>query len=577
MAQYSAEKKIRGQTGISKMSDPRNHPEWTTNGIYTTNNNSSHSQTMTVKITMNGTKMEITAKIDPHSFYTILNEHPGKSLLGDEIEIATKSGKKKAYGNIVTGTIHIDDRPTSEQIIYVRTFPKTVIGWKQLRDLGLMQADTDTDFVVDVPPVRIEGRTDPGYFHQGYLYKPLIDDARRVIASWVRKGLIERCNSVCNAPISLSTKSNGKVKIHFKFRDLNECSEEEPPHPKFHVVKAIEAITLGKYYSVFKLYYAEWQIPLDTYTKYKTAFTFMGKQYVWNRLQGKYKNTMSRLSEALEKVLERLPQNLWKRVTYYTDTFLISAETKEECDTFTYKLMHHLQGSGFEISQTQKSKPIVSFLGKEISEDGIRQGKDFIQKVKNIKSPRDSHELKEILGLLNGAFAYTPGFSILSHRLYKLTSNKHKFHWDEKSESALGLLKKQVLLNRFVVPALTTKEPCTVEIFVKEGAWMAQILNSTKKPYRFDSGVLRPTKKAEIFAIQELKAMKHVWNKHRHVLECRDVEWEVESQEIAGYEDDLDSVPKRQSHNLDFLKTPGCKIKVVQGERKPPIPWPQNL
>lgn len=531
---------------------------------------------MTVTININGKKVEILARRDPHSFYTILNVDPEEDdLLGDPIRI----GEEKAAGRVVTGTIYINGRATAGQMVYVRTFPHTVIGWKQLHDLGLMPGDTQRDFVVHVPPVLIAGDTDPKRSPRGHLTNHLIADARRVIASWERKGLIERSSSACNAPISLTSKPNGKVKIEFYYADLNARSETEPPHPGTHRPRAIESVTLGRFYSVFRLFYAEWQIPLDTHTKYKTAFTFLGKQYVWNRLPGDYKNKNSRASAALEKVLDQLPQNMKKRLTYFIDTVLISADTAEECRTFTDKLWRHLEENSFQIRQALcwMCEPTVQYLGREITQDGVRLGKDFIRKVKNMKSPRSAKELTSILRCLNDAGQYTPGIGIYSKALSEGTKKNGQFQWDGECQGAWVRLKGEVLVNRSVVPGLG-EEPCTVQIFVKDEAWMAQILNAAKKPYRFASGVFPPLKKKNNLAMRELKAMKEVWNKHKRVLESREVEWEVESPEIPGYKDDHDSIPNGRRLNLDVLKSQGCKIKVVPpGGRTPPIPWPQNL
>ncbi|XP_073499549.1 uncharacterized protein [Phyllobates terribilis] len=543
------------------MMEARNHPK---------------KQTMTVKISVNGNEMKITAIVDPHSFYTILNVCPGEMFLGEHLRIALKNGKKKADGRSVSGPIYINDQATIEQIIYVDSISESVIGWKQLHDLGLMQAYVQQGYVIDVPPVVIEEVSDPSHFHQGYLRKELLDHARRVIASWVRNGLVERCNSVCNSRISLGMKPNGKVKIKFHYTDLNETSVKEPPHAQEHLPKAIEGITVGKYYSVFLLFYAEWQIALDTYTKYKTAFTFLGKQYVWNRLPGRFQNKNTRLSAALEKVLDKLPGKVRKRVTYYIDTILISGETEEECRQFTDTLWHHLRDNGFEIrpAQCQTCQPAVKFLGREVTENGVTLGRDFIRTVKNMKEPRNASDLRSILGCLRDASQYTPGFGIFSKTLNKLSKDDSTFLWDGKSKEALALLKEQVLQKRFLVPGLAENEACTVQIFVKYGSWMAEILNSAKRRYRFGSDVFSTLKKEDRFVTQELKAMKEVWNKFKRVLQNREVEWEVESPEM----DDPDSIVNEKRLKLDFLKEVGFKIKVVPAsDRKPLIPWPENL
>ncbi|XP_073419812.1 uncharacterized protein [Dendrobates tinctorius] len=543
--------------------------------------NHQKNHTMTVKISMNGNEMKITAIVDPHSFYTILNVFPGERFLGEDLTIALQNGKEKADGRFVLGPIYINDQATSEQIIYVEHIPQTVIGWKQLHDLGLMQDYVHQGYVIDVPPVVIkEVVSDPGSFHQGHLKMELLYDARKIIASWVRNGLVERNNSICNSRISLNWKPNGKVKIKFNYKDLNESSVKELPHPREHRPKAIEGITLGKYYSVFHLFYAEWQIPLDTYTKYKTAFTFLGKQYVWNRLPGRFQNKNARLSDAMEKVLDKLPGNVRKRVTYYIDAILISGETEKECREFTDKLQHHLIDNCFEIrpAQCQTCQPAVKFLGREVTEDGVTLGRDFLQKVKNMKEPRNASDLRSTLGCLRDASQYTPGFGIFSKTLNNLSNQDSTFRWDGKLKEELALLKEQVLRNRFLVPSLAENEGCTILIFVKYGAWMAEILNSAKRPYRFGSNVFPPLKKEDRHVTQELKAMKEVWNKFERVLQNREVEWEVESPEIARYMDDPDSFENEKRLKLDFLNKEGFKIKVVPAnDRKPIILWPENL
>ncbi|KAM4022351.1 uncharacterized protein ACNLHF_027498 isoform 1-T2 [Anomaloglossus baeobatrachus] len=537
---------------------------------------------MIVRISVNGEEMERMATEDPHSFYTILNECPEDVHLGEEaITIALKNGKEKVTGRLVMCPIYINGQETTGQIIYVQTFQKIVIGWKQLHDLGLMQAKAQEGYVVDVPPVlikEVKKFQDPGSFHQGYLRKELLDHARRVIASWERNGWIERCKSVCNSRISLDIKPNGKVKIKFHYWDLNETSEKDSPHPQEHRPKAIEGITLGKYYSVLHLFYAEWQIALDTYTKYKTAFTFLGKHYVWNRLPGKFQNKNTRVSDAVEKVLDKLPVSVRKRVTYYIDVLLISGETKEECSQFTDKLWHHLSDNCFEIrpAECQLCQPAVKFLGRKVTENGVTLDRDFLQKVKNMKEPKSASDLRSNLACLRDASQYTPGFGILSKSLNKLSKQDDTFIWDGKSKEALALLKKQVLQIRFLVPGLAENEACTVKIFVNDGAWMAEIQNSAKKPYRFDSGVFPLLKKKDNLVTQELKAMKEVWSKFQRVLKNREVEWEVESPEIARYVEDPDSIINEKHLKLDLLKEKGFKIKVVPaGDRKPIIPWPE--
>lgn len=534
---------------------------------------------MTVTIRRNGQEIKIEAVCDDCSFYTILNVCPGKVEMKND-DFFLDKGTEIIYGKVITGEMYFNGTPTKENIIFAKDQPENIIGWYQLKDMGLLKVNPNNKHVIIVPPVILDNVPKPKFAGEVYLKKHLISDAKRVIASWVRNGIIERCNSVCNSPVTLTVKPvNGKVKILFHYSELNESKSSESTGWEASRHEVIASVKLGESYSVLRLYYGEWRIPLDTNTKYKTTFTFLGKKYVWNRLPGKYCKTPEILTKTLSQVLDRLPPNVREHVTFFRDSMLISANTKKECLEFTDHLSSHLEDSGFEIHEKVKQicQKKVEYLGREICPEGIRLGPSYLEKVRDISSLRGAKELKKILGMLEDARRFTPGFGVFASILYQLVNEKD-FYWNEMHKKALDDLIKEILKNRLIVPGLSENESCTVEVFVKNNVWMAEVYNSARKQHCSLSGTLKPVKNPQKLEVKELKAMKEAWGTMGKELKDREIIWEVQCPEVASYQRDPSSVEVNKKLDLSFLLSPQHKIKVVNpSSRKPPIKWPEYV
>ncbi|KAM4720763.1 uncharacterized protein WCC33_007219 [Rhinophrynus dorsalis] len=530
-----------------------------------------HQITPTIYQTVTIEGMEVRAKIDPNSVCTILKDLPKGAQLGEKMEIPLDNGNDCVSGRTFQGKLCINGRLTGGLIIYAPSYPENVIGVKQLCDLEMITVKMMTR-TVNVTPVVIKG-SDPPRARQPYLKRDLMEQANLVIKRWESQGIIERANSPCNSPIKLVRKPNKKVKILFNFHMLNQCSEAIPG-TEINRKKAISGIKLGSYYSFIQLHYGEWHIPLDKSTKYKTAFTFRGQQYVWNRLPQGFKNTTVILHKTLGQILEKLPQEIKKRLTYYVDVILISGNTKTECHNFTTEVRCHLEDNGFEINRAnfKVCKSTVEFLGREVHPEGIKLGRNYLQRVQNVKSPQNVKELQKILGLLNDAVKHTPRYRVLCKSLNKLLRKNCPWIWSNEEETVLNTLICQILKNRMAVPGLNDGEKCTVQIFVDDEDWMAEILNSEKKPYQSEGGIFTPYERKQNIEIRELKAMKRVWDKNKDILEDREVEWHVVSPLVTRYQNNSEHQERNIKGNFSFMYRPEHKVIVIPAAiHKPPL------
>ncbi|XP_012817066.1 uncharacterized protein LOC105947003 [Xenopus tropicalis] len=505
--------------------------------------------------------MQVRAKLDPCSVYTILNKIPQGAQLGDRIDIHPENENESGVGNLIQGQITINNKLTEGQIVFIPHYPENIIGLIQIFNLDMISI-TMKKKCVNVTPVMITGNN-PKKLRQPYLNKALMNRASSVLKRWEMQGIIERDRSPCNSPIYLDKCHNGKFTILFNFHKLNECSEAIPAK-EMNRNNSIANIALGKYYSFIKLHEGQWHIPLDKATKYKTAFTFRRTQYVWNRLPQGFKNTSIILHKSLGHILDKLPAEIRSRVTYYVDVILISGDTEADCHKFTAELKCHLEDHGFEIHRESliACTPVLEFLGKEIHPEGIKLGRTYLQKVRNVKSPQSLLQLKQLLGLLTDAAKHTPRFSIMCKDLNVLLRKGNQWIWGAKEQTALRTLQQKILDNRMLVNGLHDGEKCTVQMSVHGEEWEAEILNSKMKPYQFDSGICDSNKYEQNIGIQELTAMSRVWKNYKSLLKDREIKWRVTSPLVAQYQTNPESLCVNKNTDLAFLFSSNHKIIV---------------
>lgn len=86
----------------------------------------------------------------------------------------------------------------------------------------------------------------------------------------------------------------------------------------------------------------------------------------------------------------------------------------------------------------------VEYLGHEVSEFGIKAGKDKISCVKNFPTPKNVHEIRQFIGLASYFRKFIPKFSIIATPLTNLTKKDLDFVWSEDQENAFQVLKENL-------------------------------------------------------------------------------------------------------------------------------------
>lgn len=133
----------------------------------------------------------------------------------------------------------------------------------------------------------------------------------------------------------------------------------------------------------------------------------------------------------MAKVLNLLRRYL---ILLYLDDILIIARNWAELKAALIMVLHALRKTGFTIklSKCEFLKSYVTYLGYEISDDGIRPGGKTVRSIANFPEPRNVHETRRFIGLTSYARKYVPRFAQIDSLLTNLAREGVEFNWTNR-------------------------------------------------------------------------------------------------------------------------------------------------
>lgn len=171
--------------------------------------------------------------------------------------------------------------------------------------------------------------------------------------------------------------------------------------------------------------------------------TFMGPKGMY-----RYKRLVFGVNiapEVFQREMERVLQGI-EGIVVYIDDILIFAKSKEELEAITTKVLDALAANNLSLNneKCEYSKSKLTFLGHEISGEGMNIDKTKIKDIESFREPRTVSELKSFLGLASYVGSYVPKFADLTAPLRKAISGT-TLTWEEEQKSAFKRTKDEIV------------------------------------------------------------------------------------------------------------------------------------
>lgn len=300
-----------------------------------------------------------------------------------------------------------------------------------------------------------------------------------MIKDLLNKEIIRESHSPFASPVILVKKKCGSERLCIDYRALNKIIEKDR-YPLPLIDDQIDKLGRAKFFISIDMKNGFYQIPIaDDSIKY-TAFITPDGHYEFLKMPFGICNGPAVFQRAITKAMQHL-----KFLLIYIDDLLIPFSTIDEGILYLEQTIEALCLSGFTIN-LEKCKffvKSVEYLGRHISEEGIRPSDSKVAALVNSPIPRTVKQVRQFIGLASYFRKFIPEFASRTACITKLVKNNQKWEWgftqDEARNYIIRCLVSRPLLNIYK-PELAT-ELYTDASSLGYGAILLQRHNNSKR------------------------------------------------------------------------------------------------
>ena len=348
---------------------------------------------------------------------------------------------------------------------------------------------------VDVPKWRVpKNRTPP---------RPQSQEKQAEIVkqldTLVKQGIIRVSQAAHYSQVLMVPKPGGKWRMCVDFRALNDCTLDASwPIPNIAEMLRRIGAQRCKIFGVMDLTQGYHQAPLDPASCCFTAFILFNGVYEFTRLPFGPKRAPSYFQEQMATVV--LAGLIYSICEIYIDDCNVFAQTDEEFvdrlrQIFTRFRKHNMflkaQKCFFGYSE-------IDFVGKVLSEKGLKMSQLKIQSVLDFPIPVVSKQLKSFLGIVNYFRDFVRNASTITKPLHGLIADYHKaqkIKWTSEAVTAFNTVKAEIS-KCTTMHFLNDSDPICLHTDASDygiGGYLFQIVDGTEHPVAFVSKSLSKT------------------------------------------------------------------------------------
>jgi transposase InsO family protein len=264
----------------------------------------------------------------------------------------------------------------------------------------LIQHDIITE---KVPPIKQRYRA----------INPVVEkDLRKQLDKWLKHDVIEESCSPWSFRLVAAPKKGGKIRWCVDYRQLNEITMKDS-FPLPSIEDNIARLGRSKIFSGIDGSGAFHVIPMTEEAKPKTAFATPWGLFQFKRMPFGLCNGPATYSRLVQRVLEGIPYEL--AIPYLDDTVIHSPDLTSHYRALDLVLeAHRKAGLRLQPSKCQLFQDHIEYLGHEVSADGIKPMKSYVDVVARWPLPTTKSLARTFLGKLGYYRRFIQEYSALA-------------------------------------------------------------------------------------------------------------------------------------------------------------------
>ena len=278
-----------------------------------------------------------------------------------------------------------------------------------------------------------------------------IEETRKQVNKMLDEGIIEESDSPWASAYVLARKKNGEYRLCIDFRKLNLMTKKTV-YPLPNIEECLETLSGKTYFSQLDFASGFWQIPMHENSREMTAFRTEDGLFQFKRMPFGLTNAPASFQKTINKILAGLKG---MNLQVFIDDVCIATDNWPEHLKMLAKVFKAIIDSNMKIKPDKClfGAEKITFLGHEISKEGIRRDPSKLKALTMMPYPNDTHGIKRALGMFSYYRKFVKNFALIAEPLTKLTRKGVDFQWEAEQKQAydeiICQLKKNATLAHF--------------------------------------------------------------------------------------------------------------------------------
>lgn len=260
-----------------------------------------------------------------------------------------------------------------------------------------------------------------------------------IISDLVANNIIRESTSAYASPVILVPKPNNSLRLCVDYRKLNLITVKQK-FPLPLIDDQIDKLVNFEYFTLLDLFSGYYQIPVAADSIHKTAFITPDGHYEFLRMSFGLCNAPYVFQRMMNKIMNELEDGT---AFPYLDDILIPSKTYEEGLLKLENILRILLKYGLTL-QPSKCKFLstqITYLGREISKQGIQPSKLKTEAILKLKPPTNRKELRQFCGLANYFRKFIINYAFIIQPITKLLKKHAIWTWTAEQDDAFELIK----------------------------------------------------------------------------------------------------------------------------------------
>jgi hypothetical protein len=300
------------------------------------------------------------------------------------------------------------------------------------------------------PPERSEGHcisSEPGHpppFWSMYRLSPLeYQELKKQITKFLKDGILEVSQSPYNAPVLFVPKPNGRgLRLCIDYWASNSITVKNC-RTFSRTDSLLDAVAGSLYFTSLNLTSGYHQILISEEDRPKTAFRTSFNHFWFKVLIEGLTNAPATFKMVMNSILHPY---IRKFVVVYIDDILILLMTEAEHQAHVRLVLKVLKREKVFVCKAKSSfaQKEVKYLGHIVDKQGIRPDPKKVEAVQTWPVPKNVHDVRSFLGLVNYFQKFMEHYSEIAVPLTNLTQKSHSWAWTGRCQDAFELLKQKL-------------------------------------------------------------------------------------------------------------------------------------